>query len=49
MYKTINTRTKVQELPEQGSKVLDIRSPESKLFQFWWTTMAREANNTKGA
>jgi hypothetical protein len=50
LYKTINTLTKkVQELPEQCSKVLDIRSPESKWFQLQLTKMAREANNTKGA
>ena len=36
VYRTLNTnkKTKVQELPARGRKVLDIRSPESKCVKF---------------
>jgi len=42
-------KSKVQELPASGTKVLDIRSPELKWVQFWWPSIARELKNTKGA
>jgi len=50
VYRTLNTnKTKVQELPAQGRKVLDIRRPEHNQVKFWWPSSAREAINTKGA
>ena len=42
-------KSEVQELPARSRKVVDIRSPESKWVKFWWPSIAREANNTKGA
>jgi hypothetical protein len=33
-YKTQTTKNKVQELPAQGSKVVDILDPESNKFSF---------------
>jgi len=40
-------KSRIQELPAWGRKVLDIRSPELKWVQFWWPLVVREANNTK--
>jgi alkyl hydroperoxide reductase subunit AhpC len=42
-------QNKVKELPAQGRKVLGIKSPDSKWVQLRWASIAREANNTKGA
>ena len=41
-------KSKVHEIPAWARKVLDIRNPESKWVQFWSTSIAREAYNTRG-
>jgi len=41
-------KSKVHEFLAWGRKGLDMRSPELKWVKFWWSSIATEANNTKG-
>jgi len=41
-------KSKVQELPAWGRKVLDIRSPESKRVKFWWPSICQRSKQHQG-